>query len=288
MAIIQPGPLAVPFKENIINEISDNNYKITIVGFLCNDDPAALKYANYTRSACDEVGINFDLRVIPRLELEDAILLANDDCDIHGIFIYYPIFNVEQDAYLKNLVSPYKDVEGLGQYWTSKLYKDIRYDDTQKTKKTVLPCTPLAIVKILDGLNFDTNGKTIAIFNRSEVVGRPLASMLAHDGAKVISFDEHGPLVFEKSMTKECHLTRDQALKESDLVITGVPSRHFDLIKMSELSSDKIGLNFSTLQNFEKECYEGLKTFVPRVGPLTVTMCLRNALRLFKNYHCNG
>ena len=39
-------------------------------------------------------------------------------------------------------------------------------------------------------------GRTVAIFNRSEVVGRPLASMMAHDGARVFSFDVGGPLLF--------------------------------------------------------------------------------------------
>lgn len=69
-----------------------------------------------------------------------------------------------------------------------------RYIDTAKTKKCVLPCTPLAVVKALEHLDvYDhglpegnrLRGKKVTVINRSEVVGRPLAAMLANDGAQV-------------------------------------------------------------------------------------------------------
>jgi methylenetetrahydrofolate dehydrogenase (NADP+)/methenyltetrahydrofolate cyclohydrolase len=281
---INPSEISSPFRKSIRNEIEQNKYIINIVGFLCTEDPAARKYADYTKVACDDVGMNFELRIVPRLELESEILKANDDKNIHGIFIYYPIFNVEQDAYLKNLVSPYKDIEGLNQYWSSKLYKNDRYENGDETKKALLPCTPLAIVKMLSYLDVSPVDKTITVFNRSEVVGRPLATMLSHDGAEVISFDEHGPLLFKKEGVSEIEITREEALKKSDIVITGVPSKSFRKVRGEELKDHAVAINFSTVQNFENQTLSNVSKFVPRVGPLTVTMCLRNALRLYKNY----
>lgn len=69
-----------------------------------------------------------------------------------------------------------------------------RYVDDAQTQKCVLPCTPLAVVKALEHLHaYDPSlpegnrlrGKKVTVINRSEVVGRPLAAMLANDGAQV-------------------------------------------------------------------------------------------------------
>jgi methylenetetrahydrofolate dehydrogenase (NAD+) len=66
--------------------------------------------------------------------------------------------------------------------------------DEAQTQKCVLPCTPLAVVKALEHLHaYDPSlpegnrlrGKKVTVINRSEVVGRPLAAMLANDGAQV-------------------------------------------------------------------------------------------------------
>jgi len=281
---VNPSEISKPIRETIRNTIDQHKYKINMVGFLCNDDPAAEKYAQYTRSGCEEVGINFELIKVPRLEIENAIIEANANDEIHGIFIYYPIFNVEQDSYLKNLVSPHKDVEGLNQYWLSKLYNNIRFDDEQRAKKAILPCTPLAIVKMINHLDIDPSEKTMTIFNRSEVVGRPLATMLANDGARVYSFDEHGALLFEREKVSEVVIDRESALAKSDLIITGVPSKKFHKIQKSEIAKNTVGINFSTIKNFEEDTLGILEKYIPRVGPLTVTMCLRNSVRLFENY----
>jgi methylenetetrahydrofolate dehydrogenase (NAD+) len=66
------------------------------------------------------------------------------------------------------------------------------------TVKSILPCTPLAIVKVLEFVGVynkllewgdRARGKVITVINRSEVVGRPLAALLANDGARVLSVD---------------------------------------------------------------------------------------------------
>ena len=68
-------------------------------------------------------------------------------------------------------------------------------------KKSLLPCTPLAIVKLMEHLKvYDEalpigdrmQGKSVVVINRSEIVGRPLAAMLANDGADVYSVDLNG------------------------------------------------------------------------------------------------
>ena len=65
----------------------------------------------------------YDLQQVSRLDLEQAILAANEDSTIHGIFIYFPIFGNQQDNYLRNLVDYTKDVEAGSQYWDQKVVR---------------------------------------------------------------------------------------------------------------------------------------------------------------------
>src|SRR5581483_6939607 len=146
-------------------------------------------------------------------------------------------------------------------------------------KKAILPCTPLAIVKSLEALGAyepgahagtQVRGKTATIFNRSEVVGRPLAAMLAHDGATVYSFDIDGVLRYDGHKTKETPITRAEALASSDIIITGVPSRDFAIVKKDEVKAGSVCINFSTFKNIDDDVIERARAFLPRVGPITV------------------
>lgn len=83
-----------------------------MIGLLANDDDAARMYANWTAKSCAAIGIAFELRVVKRTELEDSIITANRDKNVHGIMVYYPVFGGTQDAYLQNTVAVEKDVEG--------------------------------------------------------------------------------------------------------------------------------------------------------------------------------
>lgn len=288
--VIDPALVAQKYRQALRAEIATEEAikktKLKLVGFLSSENAPSVTYANYTRTGCEDVGIAFELRLVGKLAMESEIDRANSDPAVHGIIVYYPIFGIEHDAYIKDLVDYSKDIEGLNSRWSRMLYHNERYVDPGKTKKAILPCTPLAIVKMLEeagGGKSPLGGKTVTIFNRSEVVGRPLASMLSNDGAKVYSFDVDGVLLFESGRIKEEVISRADALHQSQMVITGVPSRTFELVKAAEIQRGTLCLNFSTLRNFDPDIMGHAGCFIPRVGPMTVTMALRNTLRLFRN-----
>jgi len=181
-----------------------------LVGLLANNDPAAKQYAEWTGKACRADGLRYELRQLQDpIDVEAALNEANDDPKVHGIIVYYPIFggtNIEsfsgtsQDDYLRDTVSFKCDVEGLCHTYRTNLYKNVRFlDYPTNTQKCVLPCTALSVVKILETCPgvYDTSkpmgkhmqGKIVTVINRSEIVGRPLAAMLANDGADVYSVD---------------------------------------------------------------------------------------------------
>ncbi|HEY3593225.1 MAG TPA: bifunctional methylenetetrahydrofolate dehydrogenase/methenyltetrahydrofolate cyclohydrolase [Polyangiaceae bacterium] len=292
---LDPSQVASLFRDELRAAVAAIAEPLTLVGFLASDHGPSRTYADYTEKACRDVGVRFDLRTVHRLEAEDAIAQANHDPNVHGLIVYYPIFGTEQDGYLRDWVDPSKDIEGLHSFWARCLYENRRFLDAEEKKKAILPCTPLAILKLLEAAGAFQKasgkplaGKRVCVFNRSEVVGRPLAAMMSNDGAEVISFDADGPLLFlprdvDGHDVRETNEDRRSALASADIVVTGVPHRSFPLIRADEIRAGIIGLNFSTMANFGEDAIAKTSIFVPRVGPMTVTMALRNTVRLYRN-----
>ena len=293
--VIDPAEIATEFRKLVRQRVAQLGVPLKLVAFLSSDNAPSMTYASYTKAGCDDVGIEYELRHVNKLALAAAVDAANADPSVHGIMVYYPIFATEQDAYIKDLVDHRKDIEGLNTYWARMLYHNQRFVDAAKTKQALLPCTPLAVIKLLEAAGAlqrsgadqaaALQGQTVVIFNRSEVVGRPLASMLANDGASVYSFDIDGPQLFQNGQVSETKVQRTDALRQADIVITGVPSRQFPLVRTDEIRPGAVCLNFSTLRNFVPEIGDVASVFIPRVGPMTVAMALRNTLRLYENYH---
>jgi len=292
MQIVDPAEIAKKYLLHLKESVARLDRNMHVVGFIASDDQPSLSYANATRKVFTDAGFNYDLRRVKRLELEIEIIKANKDKEVHGIFIYFPVFSNQEDNYLRNLVHYTKDIEAGSLYWTRKLNTNDRSaTDEDTNKKALIPCTPLAIVKVLADIgeygtgDLPLAGKAITIFNRSEVIGRPLAVMMSNDGAMILSFDEHGPLEFTAGAPNETGLDRRTALAQSDIIITGVPGTDFAIVKREEVSSNAVCVNFSSEKNFNEDVKSHVRTFIPRVGPMTVAMCMRNTIRLFENFH---
>ncbi|MGH7441426.1 MAG: bifunctional methylenetetrahydrofolate dehydrogenase/methenyltetrahydrofolate cyclohydrolase [bacterium] len=291
MNLLDPELSAATHRDSVRGRILQQRYPIHVAGFLASEDRASRTYAEYTRARCEEAGLRFDLEVCAPNAVEQRISQANQDPGIHGVFVYYPVFADGRDARLKDQVAPHKDVEGLCAYWMEKLYLDERFDDPQKRHKCLLPCTPLAVLKLLEGTeaHSDTGlplaGQVVSVFNRSDVVGRPLAHMLANDGAVVHSFELEGGRTLTRENPQGMPVRRAEALRESGVVVTAVPSKDFEKIRASELKDGAICVNIAAVKNFEDDAVEKAGLYIPRVGPMTVAMCLRNALRLYEDHH---
>lgn len=296
--------LANNIAKSLLEEIRDGLSKIDrkplLVGFLASADPAARVYAEWTNKTCIEHGFAFDLREVDRELLEDALIDANNDSAVDGIIVYYPIFGNRQDQYLQQIVSIDKDVEGLSHRYIFNMYQNIRFLDPAETKKSILPCTPLAVIKILEYLRiYNTilpygnrlHGRTITVINRSEVVGRPLAALLANDGACVYSVDINDVQEFTRGagLRKRRHevvekpgWTLDDCLPISDVVISGVPGDKYK-VPLEKMRDGAVCINFSSERNFTPEVKEKASIYVPAIGKVTIAVLLRNLLRLAQN-----
>lgn len=245
-------------------------------------------------------GFKFELREVDREELEANILAANEDDGVNGIIVYYPIFGNRQDQYLQQVTDVSKDVEGLSHRYVFKLYHNERFLDKDMCQKSLLPCTPLAVLKILDYLRVYNSilpygnrlfGRSITVVNRSETVGRPLAALLANDGACVYSVDVTGVQQFTRGegIRKSRHEVVEKegwglenCVPLSDVVICGVPGESFKL-PTKLLREGAVCINFSTEKNFESDVKDKASIYVPAIGKVTIVMLLRNLLRLVQN-----
>ncbi|TLD26267.1 gb [Venturia nashicola] len=296
--------LAGTLSKKLLAEVTEGVAKLKraplLVGFLSSTDPPARVYAEWTAKTARENGFSFELREVPREDLEEKILQANTDPNVDGIMVYYPIFGDRQDQYLQQIVDAQKDVEGLSHKYIFNMYQNIRYLDSENTKKSILPCTPLAIIKILEYLQiYNTilpeqnrlHGRTITVINRSEVVGRPLAAILANDGARVYSVDIKDVQEFSRGagLRKRRHeavekvgWTMKDCLPISDIVISGVPGEKFK-VPLELLRDGAVCINFSSEKNFDIGVKEKASIYIPAIGKMTIVVLLRNLLRIVNN-----
>ncbi|KIL70318.1 hypothetical protein M378DRAFT_1044184 [Amanita muscaria Koide BX008] len=326
--LLKADQISATFIEEIKQSLQKSTRSPRLVGILASSAAPSRSYAEFTQKLCQEIKIDFVLKktgaaLSSELQegegVEEAIIEANEDQAVDGIMVYYPIFGGQQDHYLQQLVSPFKDVEGLHFKFHYNLYHNIRYlepkallesvlptttgaDEQQPsagTVKSIIPCTPLAVVKCLECVGVYNKllpygdrayGKTVTIINRSEVVGRPLAALLSNDGARVLSVDIDSIQEYTKrpSTERKYHrrhvvqpstLTLQECLAISDVVISAVPSTAYK-VKTEWLKDGCICVNVATEKNFESDVREKGSIFIPAVGKITITMLLRNLLRL--------
>ncbi|KAF8204777.1 hypothetical protein BJ912DRAFT_939280 [Pholiota molesta] len=314
------------FKDEVKASLAQCTTRPRLVGILATTSAPSKNYAEFTknmrRAWCGYVLKLTGAAASPDLGegegVEEAIIEANEDESIHGIMVYFPIFGVQQDHYLQQVVSPLKDVEGLHFKFHYNLYHnqspscsantpsalaatDVNGDEPPAgTVKSIIPCTPLAIVKCLEFTGVYNKilpygdkayGKTITIINRSEVVGRPLAALLSNDGARVISVDIDSIQEYTKrpkvpidtslvsSFAQRYHprhvvhpsnLTLQEALAISDVVISAT----------EWLKDGCVCVNVAADKNFEKDVRDKVLRLYPAVGKVTIFMLIRNLLRL--------
>lgn len=311
---------AAPHRDDIqasVKKLTEKGITPLLVGFLANGDVAAKKYAEWTGKACEADGIKFEVRDVDKMELEDKLKEAIADDKVHGIMIYYPCFGSapsfyggSMDDYLRDSIPIEKDVEGLCDTYRRYLYRNVRYIDAETqeykggivkasgkpgTKKCLLPCTPLAIIKILEHLKmYDENlpvgdrlkGKNIVVINRSEIVGRPLAAMCANDGADVYSIDISSTYLMRRGKIIELSDAQSDIVKKAHVVITGVPTKDYRL-PTEWIPENCVVMNVSHYKNVDEESLlkvPGVQ-YVPLVGKVTVAMLERNLIRLCENFH---
>jgi len=276
--IINGREIAKDIRSAIANEvkvlISKYDITPTITTIKIDNNPESELYLKLRDKACDDVGIISDHINLPvdvsEQEVLQTIEQLNKDSNTHGILIQYPIPNHISTDVLMRSVDPKKDVEGFNPY---------NMGNALIGNESIIPCTPLAVLTILEHEKVNLKGKDVVIVNHSNVVGKPLTALFLNRNATV----------------SVCHVfTKDikPYTSKADILVTatGIPR----LITADHVKKNAFVIDVGIVSTKDGICGDvdmdsvkekaGKVTPVPGgVGPVTVACSLKNMLKTYKN-----
>jgi len=285
-------------REGILEEISAEVSEIKekhgivpgLVTILVGENPASISYVTLKIKTANRLGFH-EIQDSQSEDMSEEDLLAlidkyNKDDSIHGILVQLPLPKHIDEKKVLNTIDPDKDVDGFHPVNVGRLMiggAEVKFP----------PCTPAGIQELIVRSGIDTSGAEVVVVGRSNIVGKPIANMMLQkaDGANSTVTVVH---TRTKDLASHC--------KRADILIVaaGVP----DLVKpewiksgacvidvgvnrVGEKISEKTGKKIAILKgdvDFDKaKEIAGFITPVPGgVGPMTITMLMKNTLKSLK------
>ena len=275
-----------------VNDVKEKHGVVPgLVTILVGEDPASISYVTAKIKTAQKLGFH-EIQDSQEPDLSEADLLGlvekyNNDDSIHGILVQLPLPKHVDDKKVLNAIDPDKDVDGFHPVNVGRL--TIGGDEVKFP-----PCTPAGIQELIVRSGVETSGAEVVVVGRSNIVGKPIANMMLQKGAGANSTVT---IVHTRTKDLASHCKRADIL----IVAAGVP----DLVKpewikpgacvidvgvnrVGEKISEKTGKKIAILKgdvDFEaaKEV-AGYITPVPGgVGPMTITMLMKNTLKSLKS-----
>ncbi|XP_055299672.1 bifunctional methylenetetrahydrofolate dehydrogenase/cyclohydrolase, mitochondrial-like isoform X2 [Sitodiplosis mosellana] len=277
-------------KQHIIEWESEGHRAPHLTAVLIGDDPASHTYVNNKIKAAAEVGISSETKRFPstitETDLLNLIAELNEDDRVDGILVQLPLPSHINERNICDAVCCNKDVDGFNEKNVGRLCLDIN---------SLIPCTALGVQELIKRSNIDTFGKNAVVVGRSKNVGLPIFMLLHADGR-----NETGAMDATVTM---CHrFTPPEQLKvfcrHADIIVTatGIPKLiTADMVKegaaiidvgITRVIDEKTGKPklVGDVDFEEVRKVAGHITPVPGgVGPMTVTMLMRNTFVAAKN-----
>lgn len=261
--------LSIKIKKTLKEQIEKLAFQPCVLIIQVGDNPASTRYVRNKIKDCEEVGIKHILQKFeedtPQEVIQNSIVFANSMNCIHAIFVQLPLPKHMDENEIINTIAPHKDADGLTDINLGKLFSG---------QKGIKPATARGVMDILDYIGYELEGKKAVVLGRSNLAGKPVATMLMERGATVTI----------------CH-SKTKDLKEytqnADIVVSAIGKPKF--IDSSYVSSGvvciDIGINFDgdglMCGDFDTESvnrvFPSIVTTVPKgTGLTTRTALLKN------------
>lgn len=267
-----------------VAEMKDKTGKVPgLVTILIGENPASISYVTLKVRTALNLGFN-EIQDNQPEDLSEGALLAlidkyNNDPEIHGILVQLPLPKHIDDKKVLNAIDPDKDVDAFHPVNVGRLM--IGGDVVR-----FLPCTPAGIQELIVRSGTETKGAEVVVVGRSNIVGKPIAMMMAQKG---VGANSTVTIVHTGTKDLATHCKRADIL----VVAAGVPNLvEPEWIKpgstVIDVGVNRVGKNEKTGKailkgdvDFEKaKEIAGKITPVPGgVGPMTICMLMRNTLR---------
>lgn len=298
--IIDGKVLAVTLRKEIAAEAEEFRRKAgrrpRLTAVLVGDDPASHVYVRNKMKACEEVGIDSASHELAASTSESDLLQLiaqlNASNEVDGILQQLPLPKQIDKTRVLDAISPQKDVDGLHPWNVGLLVQG---------RARLIACTPLGVIEMLKRSGVRLASANVVVLGRSDLVGKPVSLLLMHENATVTI----------------CHSkTRNlpEVVREADIVIAAMGQPGFvnadflkqgavvvdvgtTVLKSEDQIRDLFGAGNRKVQDFRDgktviagdlhpNAYEKTSLYSPvpgGVGPLTITMLLRNTVRAALN-----
>lgn len=253
-----------------VEKLKDEGKHVTLAVVLVGDDPASKVYVANKKKACDYIGIKSLSYELPeqtsQAELLKLVEKLNNDPDVNGILVQLPLpAHIDEQAVI-SAISPAKDVDGFHPLNVGKL---------NVGQKGMVSCTPAGIIELLKRSGICIEGKECVIIGRSNIVGKPMASLMLKENATVTV----------------CH-SRTKNLKEvakrADILIVAMGKPRFinrDYVKEGAVVID-VGIHRDDNNKLcgdvdYSDVLDHVSAITPvpgGVGPMTIAMLMKNCV----------
>ena len=245
---------------------------------LVGENPASVSYVTGKEKACAEVGIaSREIRLAESTtekELLDIVKSLNDDPAIHGILVQLPLPKHISEKAVINAIAPEKDVDG---------FTPVNVGRMMIGEKCFLPCTPHGIIKLIEFAGMDIAGKHAVVIGRSNIVGKPVAALLARKETNATVTMCHTGTPDIAAFTKTADIVVVAAGRPGtltgDMLKPGAVVIDVGVNRIPDASRPK-GFRLVGDADFES-CAAVASAITPvpgGVGPMTITMLLWNTL----------
>jgi len=263
---------AKQLRSEIEKQVKDFSIPVGLGTILVGDDPGSIAYVEGKHRDCAEVGIKSIRINLPVTASTDEVIAAvgklNTDPLCTGFIVQLPLPNSIDVQKVLAAINPKKDADGLTPSNLGNLVLGFN---------TITPCTPLAIVALLEEYKVSLAGQKVLIIGRGRTVGRPLSILLSQK-------PYNATVILAHSATTNLA----QLLQAADIVISAIGIAHFIKPEMIKKDAIVVDVGISRLNNqlvgdVDPRVIDVASLFAPMpggIGPMTRVMLLRNLIKL--------
>ena len=267
-------------KAELLEKVSklknDRGRSPSLAAILVGDDPASRTYVSMKEKACNELAIKTITHKISESSTTDEILLLIDELNadkaIDGILLQHPVPKHINEMECFNRIKLDKDVDGV---------TTMGFGNLTMGLDAFGSCTPLGIMRLIKAYDIECEGKLALVVGRSQILGKPMVSMLLNANATTIT---------AHSKTKNL----DELLAVADIVVAAVGIPNFIDCKKLKKGSILIDAGYHP----DKKCgdvnMDGITEIVSAytpvpggVGPMTINTLIYNTILSMEKLH-NG
>ena len=278
MILLDGKALSEKIKEEVKVEVAQlvEEKQITpgLAVILVGNDAASATYVASKAKSCKNAGIYSVVHEMPesitQAELLETIARMNENPKLDGILVQLPLPKHIDTTVVLEAIDPLKDVDGFHPYNVGRMVSNL---------DAFLPATPFGVMRMFQEYGIELSGKNVVVIGSSDIVGKPMASLLINAKATVTVCN---------SRTKD--LKAHTLAADIVVIAVGVPLLlKADMVKDGAIVID-VGINrLDTGKLVGDADFESLKekcshlTPVPGgVGPMTIGMLLKNTIKAAK------